>query len=281
MARRILMIFILSALSFIGTTLNAQKASREETKRRDAAEKAQGTLHREIQRLQARSPAAHSHTPQACPRIFSESGTVSPAKSWGIRSPDRQVRAWSTAFLQKDPELVRGLVFLRNEQTGQRETIFETRTKAGKIISTDPHFTDPTYNIFCVIDWSPDGNDILVQEVLGNMYSDVWNDSYWIYNRLRRQRDLIDLKPLKQAIEKYWQKKALDFHEITYQTLAVGWQGGKANRVVFMAFTYHQEPALFLGIWSVASRGRVPKLLADKKDGLIIARFGQIIEPPE
>jgi hypothetical protein len=265
------MIFVLSALSFIGGTLNAQEATREETKRRE-----------EIHRLQAtKSSAARSDLTQACPRIFSEGRAVSPAKSWGIRSPDRHVLAWSVAVLQKDPELIRGQVFLRNEQSRQRETIFETRTKAGKILSTDPHFNDPTYNIFCVVDWSPDSNDLLVQEVLGNMYSDVWNDSYWIYNRMRRQRELVNLKLLKQAIEKYWQKKALDFREITYQTLAVGWEGGKANRVVFMAFTYHQEPALFLGIWSVGPTGREPKLLAEKEDGLIVRPFGQIVDPPE
>jgi hypothetical protein len=185
------------------------------------------------------------------------------------------------AVLQKNPELVRGQVFLRNEQTGQRETIFETRTKAGRIISTDRHFNDPTYNVFCVVDWSPDGNDLLVQEVLGTLYSDVWNDSYWIYNRMRRQRGLIDLKPLKQAIEKYWRKNALDFHDVRYQTLAVGWEGGKSNRVVFMAFTYHQEASLFLGIWSVGSTGKEPKLLAEKEDGLIVGPFGQIVDPPE
>ena len=185
------------------------------------------------------------------------------------------------AILQKNPELVRGQVFLRNEQTGQRETIFETRTKAGKIISTDPHFTDPTYNIFCVVDWSPDGNYLLVQEVLGHVYSDVWGDSYWVYNRMRHQRDLIALKPLKQAIENYWQKKALDFREIRYQALAVGWEGRKSNRVVFTAFTFNQEPAFFLGIWSVALTGRDPKLLAEKEDGLIVGRFGQIVDAPE
>lgn len=279
---RIFMILVLSALSFSGDTLNAQEATREEPKRTDTAKEAQGTIHRESQRPQAsKSSAARSDAAQACPTIFSEGGAVSPAKSWGVRSPDRQLLAWSVAVLQRDPELVRGQVFLRNEQTGQRETIFGTRTKAGKIISTDPHFTDPTYNIFCLVDWSPDSNYLLVQEILGYMSSDVWNDSYWIYNRLRRQRELIDLKPLKQAIEKYWQKNALDFREITYQTLAVGCEGGKSNRVVFMAFTYHQEPALFLGIWSVAPTGREPKLLAEKEDGLIVGRFGQIVEPPE
>jgi hypothetical protein len=279
---RIFMICVLSALSFGGGTLNAQEATREETKRTDTAKEAQGTIHRESQRLQAsKSSAARSDDDQACPRVFSESGTVSSAKSWGIRSPDRQVLAWSVAVLQKDPELARGQVFLRNERTGQRETIFETRTKAGKIISTDPHFTDATYNIFCVVDWSPDGNDLLVQEVLGTLYSDVRSDSYWVYNRMRRQRDLIALKPLKQAIENYWQKKALDFREIRYQALAVGWEMRKSNRVVFMAFTYHQEPALFLGIWSVAPTGREPKLLAEKEDGLIVGRFGQIVAAPE
>jgi hypothetical protein len=282
MARRTFIVLVLSALSFSGDILNAQEATREETKRTDTAKEAQGTIHRESQRLQAsKSSSARGDGDQACPRIFSESGTVSPAKSSGIRSPNRQVLAWSVAILQKNRELVRGQVFLRNEQTGQRETIFETRTKAGKIISTDPHFTDPTYNIFCVVDWSPDGNYLLVQEVLGHVYSDVWGDSYWVYNRMRHQRDLIALKPLKQAIENYWQKKALDFREIRYQALAVGWEGRKSNRVVFTAFTFNQEPAFFLGIWSVALTGRDPKLLAEKEDGLIVGRFGQIVDAPE
>jgi len=98
---------------------------------------------------------------------------------------------------------------------------------------------------------------------------------------MRGQRELIDLKPLKQAIEKYWQKNALDFRYVRYQTLAVGWEGGKSNRVVFMSFTYHQEASLFLGIWSVGSAGKEPKLLAEKEDGLIVRPFGQIVDPPE
>jgi hypothetical protein len=50
---------------------------------------------------------------------------------------------------------------------------------------------------------------------------------------------------------------------------------------VFTAFTFNQEPAFFLGIWSVALRGRDPKPLAEKEDGLIVGRFGQIVDAPE
>jgi hypothetical protein len=38
---------------------------------------------------------------------------------------------------------------------------------------------------------------------------------------------------------------------------------------------------LFLGIWSIGSTGREPKLLAEKEDGLVVGRFGQIVDPPE
>lgn len=257
----IFMIFILFAL-FIGGTLKAQETG-EETKRRDTS----------------KTSMAQSDAAQACPGIISKSGSLSSAKSQGVRSPDRQVLAWSAAILQKDPELVRGQVFLRNERTGKRETIYETPTKVGKIISTNPRFTDPNYNIFCVVDWSPDSNYLLVQEALGYLSSDTWDDSYWIYNRMRRQRELIDLKPVKQAIERYWGKRAFDFREIRYQALAVGWERGRANRVVFMAFTFHQEPTYFLGIWSVAPTGKEPKLLAEKEDGVIVRQFGQIVDP--
>lgn len=216
----------------------------------------------------------------ACPKIFSGRETMSPAKGTAFRSPDKQFLAWSVAVLEKDPELVRGQVFLRNETTDRQEIIFETQIKAGKVLSSHPDYRDANDNVFCIVDWSSDSTHLLLQEVLGHLYSDVWNDYYWIYDRVRRQRTLIDLKPLTQAIERHWQKKGLDFRDISYQAVAVGWEGEKSNRVVFYAFTFHQDPGLFLGIWSVGPTGREPKLLAEKKDEFTVKGFGEVVDPP-
>ena len=48
------------------------------------------------------------------------------------------------------------------------------------------------------------------------------------------------------------------------------------------------SPTLSLRDWRLrrnldllAPTGREPKLLAEKEDGLIVARFGQIVDPPE
>lgn len=217
---------------------------------------------------------------EACPKIFSGRETISPAKGSAFRSPDKQFLAWSVAVLEKDPELVSGLIFLRNERTDRYEIIFETQIKAGKILSSHPDNRQADYNIFCIVDWSSDSTHLLLQEVLGRLYSDVWVDYYWIYNRIRRQRVLIDLKPLKQEIEKYWQEKGLDFRDISYQAVAVGWEGERSNRVVFEAFTFHQEANRFLGIWSVAPAGREPKLLAEKKGGFAVRWFGESVDRP-
>ena len=104
MARRTFIVLVLSALSFSGDILNAQEATREETneqillrkRKEQSIEKVRGSKH-----LNPPQPGAMLIS--ACPRIFSESGTVSPAKSSGIRSPNRQVLAWSVAILQKIP----------------------------------------------------------------------------------------------------------------------------------------------------------------------------------
>jgi hypothetical protein len=287
MVCRIFMIFavlpLVLPLLFVGPALNGQDTTGKEKKLGAATKRSEGTIHTEAPALEASraSAAPKSDAADSCPLMYSEREAVSAAKSWGIRSPDRQRLAWSAAVLQKDPELVRGQVFLRNERTGQRETIFVTRTKGGKITTTSPDYPDPNYNLFCVIDWSPDSNYLLVREVLGYMSSDVWLDSYWLHNRARSRRELIDLKPVKQAIERHWKKRGLDFRDVNYQSLAIGWERGKANRIVLMVFTFHQEPTLFLGIWSVTSTGRQPNLLAEKEDGVIVDTYGQIIAPPE
>lgn len=109
----------------------------EESKLLDTAKRPAGKIHTEVQGLEP-SSAAKSDAADARPVMYSESGAVSSAKSWGIRSPDRQRLAWSTAVLQKTPELIRGQVFLRNERPGQRELIYETQTTGGKITSTNP-----------------------------------------------------------------------------------------------------------------------------------------------
>jgi len=217
----------------------------------------------------------------ACPKIFSESGTKSPAKGSGIRSPNKQVLAWSVAVLEKNPEVIRGQLILRNERTARQEIVFNTKIRAGKVLSSPPAFSDANYNIFCIVDWSPDSNYLLLQEILGHLYSDVWNDYYWIYDRLRRQSMVIDLKSLKQAIERYWQKKGLDFRDISYQAVAIGWRGDKFNSVVFEAFTFHHEPLIFLGTWSVAPTGQKPRLLAEKEEEIVVKHFGQVVNRPE
>lgn len=217
---------------------------------------------------------------EACPKIFSGRETISPAKGSAFRSPDKQFLAWSVAVLEKDPELVRGQVFLRNERTEHYEIIFKTQIKGGKVLSSHPDFKDANYNVYCIVDWSSDSNQLLLQEILGHLYSDVWNDYYWIYHRLRRQRTLIDLKPLMQTVEKHWQKKGVDFGNISYQVMAAGWEGEKSNRVVFYAFTFHQDPGLFLGFWSVGPTGREPKLLAEKEGGFAVRQFGEIVNSP-
>jgi hypothetical protein len=110
--------------------LNAQEAKGEETKRRE-----------EIHRPQpAKSSAAQSDVDQEFPRI-------SPAKSWGMRCLTEKSLLGLLVSCKKIPSSFADRFFLRNEKTGQRETIFETRTRAGKIISTHPILTIPLTTI--------------------------------------------------------------------------------------------------------------------------------------
>ena len=89
---------------------------------------------------------------EACPKIFSGRKTISPAKGSAFRSPNKQFLAWSVAVLEKEPELVRGQAFLRNEPADRQEIIFETQIKAGKVLSSHPDYTDANYNVFCIVD---------------------------------------------------------------------------------------------------------------------------------
>ncbi len=198
-----------------------------------------------------------------CPESFKDLGRTSPTKSPLLRSPDGRSVAWSLAVLQKDPEMVRGQLAIQDTQSSHIQIAFQTEKKVAD-----------AYDAFCAIDWSADSRFLLVQQITGQMNSDVSFDALWIYDRERGRRMSVDLGHVRRTALAYWRKKGVKLEHVDWYLDAKGWEGVAARRIVLHMYGHES----FFGAWSVSMTGREPRLLAEREAGFRVNRFGEIID---
>lgn len=88
-------------------------------------------------------------------------------------------------------------------------TILETRaTPPGRVLGPGGEPLAANYDVFCIVDWSPDSRYLLVAEVISPLGSDVVAVLYWSYDRSRRRPERLDLSYLRRALGTYWGGRA-------------------------------------------------------------------------
>jgi hypothetical protein len=217
---------------------------------------------------------AAASTALACPDSFRRLEILSPAHSPMLATADGTAVAWSTAAVDPSRTLVTGRLVVR-EGTRDR-TIFESRTsRRGRVLGPDGRELDANYDVFCAVDWSSDGRYLIVQEVIGTWPSNAFDDLYWVWDRTRERRAMLDVAPLLHAVAIHWKARGAPVVTGEYTVEPVGWHAGEPDRVVFAASTTFTTDDRFLGLWSVGLRGEKPRLLSETQKRGIIRPWGR------
>lgn len=130
------------------------------------------------------------------------------------------------------------------------------------ILSTDKSVSDMyTFRTLTPIDFSADGTKLLVKEKLGYSHDGIWQTNAIVYDFVTKTS--YDLKELRAAIVYYWkQYKNLDLDDKRWDIYPLGFDQNEPDRVVAYAYAYTGEDPVFLGTWSIDSKGEQTRLIS-------------------
>ena len=154
------------------------------------------------------------------------------------------------------------------------------------ILSTDKSVSDNyAFRTLTPIDFSVDGSKLLVKEKVGYSKDGIWQTNAIVYDFTTKTS--YDLKELRAAVVYYWkQYKDVDLDDKRWDIYPLGFDINEPDRVVSYAYAYTGEEPVFLGSWSIDSKGEQTRLISfNNKDVQISINGFKIVQdgvvPPD
>lgn len=154
------------------------------------------------------------------------------------------------------------------------------------ILSTDKSVSDNySFRTLTPIDFSADGTKLLVKEKVGYSKDGIWQTNAIVYDFTTKTS--YDLKELRAAIVYYWkQYKDVNLDDKRWDIYPLGFDINEPDRVVSYAYAYTGAEPVFLGSWTIDSKGEQTRLISfDNKDVQISINGFKIVQdgvvPPD
>lgn len=154
------------------------------------------------------------------------------------------------------------------------------------ILSTDKSITDNySFRTLTPIDFSADGSKLLIKEKVGYSKDGIWQTNAIVYDFTTKTS--YDLKELRAAIVYYWkQYKDVNLDDKRWDIYPLGFDINEPDRVVSYAYAYTGADPVFLGSWSIDSKGDQTRLISfNNKDVQISINGFKIVQdgvvPPD
>lgn len=142
------------------------------------------------------------------------------------------------------------------------------------ILSTDRTIDNSlTFRTLTPIDFSADGNLLLIKEKLGNSADGIWKTSAIVYHFDTKMS--YDLVELRDAIVYYWKEnKNLDLEDKRWDIYPIGFDINEPNRIIAQAYGFTGEKPVFLGTWSIDSKGEQTRLITFTNSDINVSMNG-------
>ncbi len=163
------------------------------------------------------------------------------------------------------------------------------------ILSTDKELTNSSaFRTLTPIDFSEDSTKLLVKEKIGSSEDGIWQTRAIIYDF--GAKTSYDLVELRYAIAYYWKEyKGLDLDDKRWDLYPLGFSKGNPDRILATAYAYTGGDPVFLGVWSIDTKGEQSRLISLTngdievasngfkivKDGVVAASLGKQQEKAE
>lgn len=142
------------------------------------------------------------------------------------------------------------------------------------ILSTDTSIKDKyIFRTLTPIDFSYDGTKLLVKEKVGSSLDGIWETNAIVYDF--ETKTSYKLFELRDAIIYYWKVyKNLDLGDKRWDIYPLGFDLMSPYRVVAAAYAYTGDKPVYLGTWSIDSKGTQTRLVSFSEKDVRVSMNG-------
>ena len=134
------------------------------------------------------------------------------------------------------------------------------------ILSTDKSISDyAAFRSLTPVDFSADGKKILVKEKIGSREDGIWQTSIFVYDFANKTDYKLD--EVRDAIVYFWKEYMnLNLNDYRWDIFPLGFLKSQPDRVAVQAIAYTGETPVFLGTWSIDTKGNQSRVVTFQKN---------------
>lgn len=190
----------------------------------------------------------------------------------GITSPDFSIMVYPVVYYYPNSASTASDLFvIKLEESGSPLSKIMRANVAKRIpepiVSTEKSIdNDSAFRTLTPVDFSADGNKLLLKEKIGSSQDGIWKTNAIVYDF--ETKTSYNLVELRDAITYYWKEnKGLNLEDSRWDIYPLGFLKDEPDRIAACAYAYTGKTPVFLGIWTVDSHGEQSRLVSfDIKD---------------
>ncbi len=165
---------------------------------------------------------------------------------------------------------------LSNIERVKQANIIRRETKP--ILSTSKDIDTPyIFRTLTPVDFTPDNKKLLIKEKTGYRFDGIWKTDLWIYDFENKKATA--LPEVREAIANYWaQTKGANLDESRWDIYPMGFDENNQDRIIVCAYGFTGKAPVFLGTWSIDTKGDYSKLQALSGSSLPVSIVGYKLE---
>lgn len=134
------------------------------------------------------------------------------------------------------------------------------------ILSTDKSISDyAAFRSLTPVDFSADGKKILIKEKIGSREDGIWKTSIFVYDFTNKTDYKLD--EVRDAIIYFWKEYMdLNLDDYRWDIYPLGFLKSQPDRVAVQAIAYTGETPVFLGTWSIDTKGNQSRVVSFQKN---------------
>jgi len=189
----------------------------------------------------------------------------------GVVSPDFSMLVYPAIYYYTDSASVASDIFVIPLTEG--DTPLDKILKANimkripePILSTDKSIGNyAAFMTLTPVDFSSDGKKVLIKEKIGSREDGIWKTSIFVYDFTTKTDYSLD--EIRDAIVYFWKEYMdLNLNNYRWDIYPLGFLKSSPDRVAVQALAYTGSTPVFLGTWSIDTKGNQSRVVSFQKE---------------